>query len=73
MKAADISDEQIYELVRNRKLTNLGASMRELMDGLPGFPYKVILAKCYQMIRKKRLEGCACGCRGDFLIPKHLE
>jgi hypothetical protein len=34
-----------------------------------GTPYKVALAKMAAMIRKGLIEGCACGCRGDFRIP----
>lgn len=70
MKASDISDEQIYEVIRGPiKYPNLGAQIWELSAALPEFPYKVIRAKCDQMIRKGRLRGCACGCRGDFQLP----
>lgn len=31
-----------------------------------GFPEKVVLAKARAVIKKGRMEGCTCGCRGDF-------
>lgn len=33
---------------------------------VPGVPEKLVLAKASKMIRRGRLDGCACGCRGDF-------
>lgn len=65
MKAADISDETILEIV-GRSALKLGATVSEICDGLPQFPYKVVMAKLRQMVNKKRLAGCVCGCRGDF-------
>lgn len=31
-------------------------------------PPKVVLAKCRSLIKRKLVDGCACGCRGDFTI-----
>lgn len=31
---------------------------------------KLVLAKMRQMIRRGVVEGCPCGCRGDFVITK---
>lgn len=44
-------------------------SMHEMQEEID-FPYKVLLAKCRQMINKGRLKGCGCGCRGDFELPE---
>lgn len=35
---------------------------------IPGVPSKVVLAKARRLIRRGLLHGCACGCRGDFII-----
>lgn len=32
----------------------------------PEFPRKVVRAKLDKLVRKGLLDGCACGCRGDF-------
>ena len=34
----------------------------------PGTPSKLVLAKMRQLIRRGAVEGCPCGCRGDFEI-----
>lgn len=33
-----------------------------------GVPDKVLLAKLERLIKKGRITGCACGCRGDFEV-----
>lgn len=39
----------------------------------PDVPPKLSLAKMGQLIRQGLVDGCACGCRGDFEItPKGL-
>jgi len=35
-----------------------------------GTPPKLALAKMKSMIRKGLVEGCACGCRGDFTVAR---
>jgi hypothetical protein len=72
MKAADIKDAEIYELVE-REAAERGlkwGSSFYIHDALgERFPYNVIRAKLYQMVNKGRLNGCSCGCRGDFTVP----
>ena len=34
----------------------------------PGLPWKLQLAKMASMIRRGLVDGCACGCRGDFML-----
>lgn len=36
----------------------------------PGVPDKIVLAKMGRLIRRKLVDGCACGCRGDFVITE---
>lgn len=33
----------------------------------PGTPYKVALAKMRSLCKRKLVNGCTCGCRGDFV------
>jgi hypothetical protein len=35
----------------------------------PNMPEKVVLAKAKRLIRRGLVDGCACGCRGDFERP----
>ena len=102
MKAADIPDEAVLDIVR---MYNEGHQPPKTIPGrtawvgmpwafeippytippgpswcliwdleerLPGFPRKVITAKCRQLIKRGLLEGCTCGCRGDYYIPGGL-
>lgn len=34
----------------------------------PGMPWKVVLAKARSLIRRGLIDGCDCGCRGDFKV-----
>lgn len=36
----------------------------------PGTPAKLVLAKMRKLIRRGVVAGCACGCRGDFVITE---
>ncbi|MFC8182421.1 hypothetical protein ACFULT_26415 [Rhodococcus sp. NPDC057297] len=39
-----------------------------VVGDVPGVPSKVVLAKARRLIRRGLLDGCECGCRGDFLV-----
>lgn len=82
MKAADISDDRLLRIIRE---FNDGSApprvpggwsgprwalMWDLQDRLPEFPEKVIRAKCRQLIKRGLLDGCTCGCRGDFELTE---
>jgi hypothetical protein len=72
MKASDIADERIYELVAAARRSDGEPSCLMLLgvrDALQEFPEAVVYAKLRQMIAKGRLRGCPCGCRGDFRFP----
>lgn len=73
MKAADISDEVIYELVAAARFADGKPSslmIWEACEKLPQYPAKIVRAKLQQMVSKGRLRGCECGkCRGDYRFP----
>lgn len=64
MKASDISDEALLDAVR--AATPVGFTWAMRGNVLPEYPEKVVLAKARKLIRRGVLEGCACGCRGDW-------
>lgn len=41
----------------------------DVASHFPQFHYKVVMAKLRSAIRRKIIDGCACGCRGDFEVP----
>jgi hypothetical protein len=50
-------------------LTWTTVSRWEVGDALEGkYPEKVVLAKLRRMIRRKLIDGCGCGCRGDLSV-----
>lgn len=70
MKASDVPESVILEVIRNRKYRDLGAGVWEMCAALPSFHEKVIRAKLKAMRRRGIIDGCICGCRGDFLPGK---
>ncbi len=44
--------------------TALNASLRDDLY----LPFNLVRAKARKLIRKGKMDGCACGCRGDFVI-----
>lgn len=34
----------------------------------PPIPEKVVLAKARRLVKRGLIDGCCCGCRGDFRI-----
>jgi hypothetical protein len=76
VKASDIPDKAILDVIDAMPVTQYGykrwALVRDLEAVLPEYPRKVILAKCRSLIKRKIIDGCTCGCRGDFeRVPKN--
>ena len=40
----------------------------DLEERFPQYPYKVLRAKCARLVKRGLLDGCTCGCRGDFYV-----
>lgn len=72
-QAKDIPEKPILEyLLRHRdQWCFWNGNDRNVMHAMPeGTPPKVALAKMEVLIRKGLVDGCSCGCRGDFEITK---
>ena len=79
MQAKDIPEMPILRLLAGPDVGNLGASRFDIPGELPclyglsralpdATPEKVALAKMRSMIKRGLVQGCCCGCRGDFTI-----
>lgn len=70
MKAADISDEEMLAAVRRDIVARPGATwaITGILAEREGWPVKVATAKLRKMKRRGLVDGCACGCRGDWII-----
>lgn len=76
MKASDLDEVVILASIKNAPKFTLG--QQELVRSMThwqgfdnsicdqGAPQKVLLAKLRAMEKKGLIEGCACGCRGDW-------
>lgn len=40
----------------------------DLEKHFPAVPYKILMAKLNKLIKRRLIEGCGCGCRGDFYL-----
>lgn len=76
MKCKDIPTEPILELVwdtnnRDRWANNALEDEGDVRRAMPGgldIPWKLALAKMNSLIRRGLVDGCVCGCRGDYIV-----
>lgn len=69
MQAKDIPDEPILRLLETRN--GEWTLWWDITKAMPeGVPEKVVLAKMASLIRRGLVDGCACGCRGDFVLTE---
>lgn len=78
--ARDIPDEAFLDAVRRARKGISGATRWDVGSALAGLPVptdfsaeppipeKVVLAKARRLIKRGLIDGCCCGCRGDFRI-----
>lgn len=71
MNATDIPEKAMFGAIRRdiaeRGTANIGACGWTLADR-EGWLRKVANAKLRKMKRRGLVDGCACGCRGDWTI-----
>lgn len=72
MKASDIPDTLFLQTVENiRQQTGFNWVMRwEVAEHFPDVPSKVLMAKAKRLMLRKLMDGCWCGCRGDYEVTK---
>ena len=74
MKCSDIPDKPILEfLAKNPEEWHnwYFGDEKDVSQVMPSdVPEKLVLAKMRQMIRRGVVDGCPCGCRGDFVITE---
>lgn len=75
MKCKDIDEKPILEFLRRlngKTATWFGDEYENsVTNAMPkGIYWKLAVSKMRQMIKKGTVSGCACGCRGDYLITE---
>jgi hypothetical protein len=76
MQAKDIPDTLLLGVIRGlmalssspMRWTFIWDVQRSTERHAPGVPPKVVMAKIKSLIKRKLLDGCPCGCRGDFVL-----
>lgn len=69
VKASDIPDQTFLDTVRACGRGRSGWAMEWDVTARLGYPRKVVLAKARKLIKRGLMDGCACGCRGDW-VPR---
>ena len=62
------SSKQTYSSVNQALEAEMDNSVRRAMP--KDIPFKLVVAKMKQMIKKGIVDGCGCGCRGDYVITQ---
>jgi hypothetical protein len=74
VKCSDIPDRPIVEfLSKLNRWATWGDPIRmpSVQDAMPlGTHWKLQVAKMRQLIKRGLVDGCTCGCRGDYEITK---
>ena len=68
IQAKDVEDQAVLDVIGRVNDEGHWAMVWDLNAAFPAVPPKVLLAKCRSLIKRKLIEGCACGCRGDFYL-----
>ncbi len=69
-QSKDISDISVLNAIKKTTAEHGGmwSCLGHVQEELAQFPERVVLAKLKSMIKRKLIDGCACGCRGEFTI-----
>jgi hypothetical protein len=66
IQAKDVDTNAVLRLVAPATVDERWTMFSDLCEGLSAVPAKVLRAKLAKLIKQGLLDGCACGCRGDF-------
>lgn len=70
IQAKHIDDAAILAIIdETREREGRWTFTWDIEAALANIPPKVVLAKLRSMVRRGVIDGCACGCRGDFQRP----
>ena len=69
MKTANLKTDLILATITKvAKGPSKWACLWDIQKELKDFPEKIVLSKLKNLLRKGKIQGCTCGCRGDFYI-----
>lgn len=67
LQAKHVPDEAFLAVVDRVAREERRWTLTSDLEPALGVPRKVILAKARALIRRGVIDGCGCGCRGDFV------
>jgi hypothetical protein len=74
MQCKDIPDKPILEFLKSLEgqwANWCWENEKNVALAMPkGVPPKLVLAKMRMLIRRRLVDGCGCGCRGDFVLTE---
>lgn len=72
MQAKDIPEQPVLDFIKSlngRWATWFPGFDNSVQNAMPaGTPEKVVLAKMRSLIKRGKIYGCPCGCRGDYRL-----
>lgn len=70
IQAKDIPDAMMLRAVEvdRSERNGLPACLYTMQDRMTAFPRKVISAKLRSLAKRGLIDGCPCGCRGDYQL-----
>lgn len=75
MQTKDVPDHVMLDAImatRGRHGVPQWSTLWDIEGHLPGLPKKVVRSKLRSLIKRRIIDGCTCGCRGDFEILEPL-
>ena len=76
MNCKDIPDIPILEFLLKMSESGMGCGCwfsgfeNSVRNAMPDVPDKLAIAKMARLIRRGLVDGCGCGCRGDYVITE---
>jgi len=71
VKAADIPEEAMLAAIRRDSAERgVSTACTWTIAEREAWPVKIVMAKLRKMERRGVVDGCACGCRGDWTIAE---
>lgn len=71
IQAKDLSDAVMFvalEATRGQHGVPGQSSLFDVQAHMGNVPPKVVLSKLRSMLKRSMIDGCGCGCRGDFRL-----
>lgn len=83
IQTKDIPDDSLVELIKSLSgapvayvtndntieiITSKGVMLTDICNLWSSVPPKIILSKLNTLIKRGLIDGCTCGCRGDFEV-----